>query len=143
MRNADGEVFVGKHADGPFKGKWGVPSIDASVDRRPQRVAQRLLETSLIGMLGTRNHVSVKKLTSSALGLQMYEATTHVADLPLFVQNTCEFVASCFAAGASVPAGLIPWTACKWHKIDEKLQGADPFTVDALTNLQSIANHMS
>lgn len=132
----DGQVLVGKHADGPFKGKWGVPSIDASVDRRPSRVAGRLAESSVLGMLGTRNTVSLQKLEPSALGLQVYELSTSLSELPTVLERTCAFLVSCFPSGTSMPTGLVPWTGCKWmsNQSDGLL---DPISMDAFVTWKS------
>lgn len=130
------EIFVGKHADGPFRGKWGVPSIDSSVDRRPMRVALRLAESSCLGMLGTRNTLTVKKLQPSALGLQLYEVETEIAQFPMLIERTCTFLASCFPAGSAIPTGLIPWHGCKWVS-DTTAVSLDPISLDAITAWKS------
>lgn len=137
--NSEGHVFVGKHADGPFKGKWGVASIDSSVDRRPMRAAARLLETCVVGMLGTRNNMfGLKKHTQSAMGLQLFEFKTDIATLPDLVENACSYMESCFAVGSSVPTGLIPWSSCKWLKREDKLSGMDPIAADAITHFRAL-----
>jgi len=130
------DVFVGKHADGPFKGKWGVPSIDSSVDRRPSRVAVRLAESCCLGMLGSRNVISATKMRPSALGLQLYEVTVPVADLPALLERACGFIESCFPAGSSIPTGLVPWQACKWMKASDEM-ALDPISMDALAAWRS------
>lgn len=134
--NAQKQVLVGKHSDGPFKGMWGIPSIDSSVDRRPQRVAEILTETSLLGMLGTRNSVKAIRLPTTPLGLQLYKVETTLQELPNILENTCRFIQSCFPVGSSIPAGLIPWTHCKWILYDEILKPMDPFACDAKQQLQ-------
>lgn len=132
----DNQIFVGKHAEGPFRGKWGVPSIDSSVDRRPQRVALRLAESCSLGMLGTRNTIYVVKRQPSALGLQLYELQTDVIQFPLHLERACAFLASCFPAGASVPTGLLPWQGCKWISDTTEAQ-LDPISMDAITAWKS------
>ena len=134
--SCDGHVLLGKHAEGPFKGKWGVPSIDSSVDRRPSRVALRLAETCCLGMLGTRNTLTATRMQPSALGLQLYEVKTDVAMLPVLLERVCAFVGSCFAAGSQVPTGLVPWQACKWSSVPSDVQ-LDPISQDAVTAWRS------
>jgi hypothetical protein len=132
----DNRIFVGKHADGPFKGKWGVPSIDSSVDRRPSRVAVRLAESCCLGMLGTRNTLTATKRQPSALGLQLYEVHVELADLPIVLERACAFIQSCFPAGTDVPTGLVPWSGCKWISSSDEAS-LDPISLDALAAWKS------
>ena len=136
--SCEGNVLVGKHADGPFRGKWGLASIDASVDNRPQRVALRLAESSLLGLLGNRNNIKLKKRNPSALGLQIYELETHVSELPTLLANACSFLTSCFPAGAT-PTGLVAWTSCAWVK-DVGDLSMDPFSQDAILAWKTTAS---
>lgn len=129
------KLFMGKHADGPFKGKWGIPSIDGSVDRRPQRVAEMLAETAFIGSLGTRNTIKTIRLPTTPLGLQVYKVETFYEELPSLLESVCRFMQSCFPVGNTAPPGLIPWTHCKWISADESLKPMDPFASDAKQQL--------
>jgi hypothetical protein len=132
------KIFIGKHADGPFKGKWGIPSIDGSVDRRPQRVAELLGETAFLGSLGTRNTIKVIRLPTTPLGLQLYKTETTLTELPDVLENVCRFMQSCFPVGSNIPPGLIPWTHCKWISLEESCKPMDPFALDAKQQLQII-----
>jgi hypothetical protein len=102
------------------------------------RVASRLAESSLLGLLGTRNSVKLKKRNPSALGLQLYEVETNVSDLPVLLANACTFLTSCFPAGA-VPTGLVSWTACKWVTEAGDLT-MDPYSHDAILAWKTTAS---
>jgi hypothetical protein len=132
------KMFLGKHADGPFKGKWGIPSVDGSVDRRPQRVAELLAETAFLGTVGTRNTVKAVRLPTTPLGLQVYKVETTIEELPNFLEAVCRYTESCFPVGNVVPPGLIPWTHCKWISLDESCKPMDPFASDAKQQLLTI-----
>jgi hypothetical protein len=87
-------------------------------------------------MLGSRNVISATKMRPSALGLQLYEVTVPVADLPALLERACGFIESCFPAGSSIPTGLVPWQACKWMKASDEM-ALDPISMDALAAWRS------
>ena len=133
----DGDkIFIGKHADGPFKGKFGLASIDSSVDRRPSRVALRLAESCTMGALGTRNTLTAVRMQPSALGLQLYEVKVELNELPDVLEKISAFIKSCFATEANIPTGVLPWTACRWMHVKEDLQ-LDPISMDAVAAWKS------
>lgn len=134
--HGEDKIFIGKHADGPFKGKFGVASIDSSVDRRPSRVALRLAESCTLGALGTRNTLSAVRLQPSALGLQLYEVKVELEELPDVLENISAFLKSCFPTEANIPTGLLPWMACRWLHAKDELQ-LDPISMDAVAAWKS------
>jgi hypothetical protein len=132
----DDKILLGKHAHGPFKGKWGVASIDSSVDRRPSRVALRLAESCTLGCIGTRNTVTATKMQPSALGLQLYEVQVPLNELPDVLERVCAFIQSCFPVGAEIPTGLVPWLGCRWMSRGEDVT-MDPISMDAVAAWKS------
>lgn len=116
-------VFYGKHGEGPYKGKWGFASVDASIEPRPNLTASRLAETSTLGLI---EKVEAKK-TRTLLGLTFYEYTITNENFPKQIQGVCKFLRSCFPVH-NVPVGMSPWTDCKWST--EILKDVDPYTKD-------------
>jgi hypothetical protein len=114
-------VFYGKHAEGPYKGKWGFASVDSSIDARPLKSAIHLAETSSCGLLDNYN---VKK-TTTPLGIQVYEIETTNKNFPEQLQRVSRFNRSCFPLGAS-PPGMSPWSHAKWS--GEIMKDVDPYT---------------
>lgn len=114
-------VFYGKHAEGPYKGKWGFASVDSNIERRPQNAAERLAETSTLNILD--NYTFTK--TTTPLGIQVFEIKTENKDFPAQLERVCKFTRSCFPLN-SCPPGLSAWTACKWSPAIVK--DVDPYT---------------
>lgn len=137
LRFEDGSVLLGKHASGPHQGEWGIPTIDSSIDRRPQVAASRLARTATIGMQGRYREIEdgIVSKTVSAMGARIYETP---ADFSLQDLNrTCNYLRECFPH-AEAPAGLIPWTLVDSAipKLPFSAHRLDKYTIDVFQTIQ-------
>jgi len=114
-------VFYGKHAEGPYEGKWGFASVDSHIESRPKQAARRLAETSTLGLLD--NYTMEKKTTP--LGIKVFVIKTENKDFATQLERVSRFNRSCFPLGSS-PPGLAPWSHTKFS--DEKLSDVDLYT---------------
>ncbi len=129
------KVLVGKHASGPYKGKWGFASLSAELDRRPQECAAKLAEVCIVGMQGKSSALvkACKKQGKTVKGLQVYCFEEHELEpLSKKLTNIYLYLSRCFPKGA-IPLGLVAWSKCKVIDLQETCKKTlDTYTQDAL-----------
>jgi ADP-ribose pyrophosphatase YjhB (NUDIX family) len=137
IQRDDKKVLVGKHADGPWKGKWGFASLSAETDRRPQDCASKLAEVCTVGMLGRASSLlkQCEKQGRSIKGMHVYVLRTSVSALDEYIQNASAHLLRCFPKSAC-PPGLVAWTSCKWVDLEDVLT-MDTFSYDAMQHLRA------
>jgi hypothetical protein len=133
------KVILGKHADGPFKGKWGFASLSAELDRRPQECAAKLAEVCHVGMLGKSSALvkKCKKQGKTVNGLQVYciQDDDDIDSLSKRLGHIYAYVKRCFPKGG-IPIGVLAFSKCKVIDLHEKCDSLDPYTQDALQFLK-------
>lgn len=122
--------MIGKHADGPYKGKWGIPSIRSEHERRPQICAAQLVECSLLGIVGKASSIvkDCKPLGKTANGMTVYVFNTSLGTLDTLISNGSAYLKRCFPIHG-LPKGIVAWDKCAWSS---KSFSLDVFTQDAL-----------
>jgi hypothetical protein len=130
----DNTVLLGKHADGPFKGKWGIPSLRSEHERRPQICAAQLVECSLLGIVGKASSIvkECKPLGKTANGMIVYVYKTNLGTLDSILTNSSAYLKRCFPVDG-LPKGIVAWDKCLWNNTQSFLNSKlDTFTQDAL-----------
>ena len=133
-------VLIGKHANGPYEGKWGFASLSAELDRRPQECAAKLAEVCHVGMLGKSSALvkKCKKQGRTLNGLQVYcieDSGKNLETLSKILGNMYAYFTRCFPKGG-IPIGLVAFSKCKVIDFHDKCDRLDPYTQDALQFLQ-------
>ena len=128
--------MLGKHASGPYEGKWGFSSLSAELDRRPQECAAKLAEVCTLGMRGRASGLvkDCKKIGKTLKGMQIY-VLEEQNTLASAINNCSEYMTRCFPKGA-IPPGILAWSRCKFININEIKKTLDPYTQDALQFMQ-------
>ena len=136
VRGPDNTILVGKHADGQFKGKWGIPSLQ-SQERRPQICAAQLVECCSMGILGKASSLvkECKPLGKTVNGMIVYTFSTSISTLDTILTNLSVYVKQCFPTHA-IPKGFVAWEKCKWISLQSK--HFDSFTQDAIQFLSLV-----
>jgi hypothetical protein len=131
VQNKEQKVLLGKHADGPFKGKWGIPSLSSEHERRPQICAAQLVECSSMGILGKASALvkECKQLGKTVNGMIVYSLTTSCDSLDSILTNCSSYLKRCFPANG-IPKGVVAWEKCEWVSLTET-KTLDKFTQDA------------
>lgn len=136
------QILVGKHMSGPFQDKWGFPSVESMIDKRPVRAAEKLGEAATMGLLGGRFTLKLVKQEPTALGLQYYVLLTDKSHLADSLSNFTKYIQSCFPLGgeASLPVGVLPWSSIRWMSAEEAKAKAkrstwDSYSIDLLQSL--------
>lgn len=133
----DKKVLVGKHADGPFKGKWGFASLSAETERRPQDCASKLAEVCTVGMLGRASALlkQCSKQGRTIKGMHVYKLHTSNTALDEYIHNASAHLLRCFPKNLC-PPGLVAWTSCKWIDLNDVMV-MDTYSYDALQHLRA------
>jgi hypothetical protein len=150
--NTQVEIMLGRHANGPYKGLWGVASSSELMDKRPQRRAARLAEYSCLGLLGPLRdmeplckHVLTERVHKSkkeSYTLHLYTVEQDDDSLPYKIVHTSNYIESCYEKQIdgtfAMPENLLPWIVVKWIALDkERLHGLriDPYSRQILNRL--------
>ena len=128
--------MLGKHASGPFQGKWGFASLSAELDRRPQECAAKLAEVCTLGIKGRASSLvqKCKKLGKTVNGLQVYCLEVEES-LDESLNGCTQYLLRCFALG-NLPPGVCAWSKCKFYDIADIKKSLDQYSRDTLQFLQ-------
>ena len=142
IQRADGKVLIGKHENGPFKNKWGIASLGAEQDRRPQDCAAKLAEVSCLGMLGRASFLVSKCARKGRTldGIAVYSLHTELSDLDALLSSSSAYILRCFPKNGC-PLGIVAWKKCKWIDCDEPHPSLDKFTQSALSFIALTRSH--
>jgi len=133
IQRSDGKVLLGKHENGSFKNKWGIASLGAEQDRRPQDCAAKLAEVSSLGMLGRASSLVGRcaKVGKTLDGITVYLIRTELDSLDALLTSSSAYITRCFPKHGC-PPGLVAWKKCKWIDYSEPHSHLDKFTRSAL-----------
>jgi hypothetical protein len=142
IQRLDGKVLIGKHENGPFKNKWGIASLGAEQDRRPQDCAAKLAEVSSLGMLGRASFLvsRCKRKGKTMDGITVYSLLTELCELDALLSASSAYITRCFPKNGC-PLGIVAWKKCKWIDCDEPHPNLDTFTRSALSFIALTHSH--
>ena len=132
IHRKDGKILLGKHENGPFKNKWGIASLGAEQDRRPQDCAAKLAEVSSMGMLGRASSLISKcvKIGKTLDGIWIYSFFTELDSLDGLLSASSAYITRCFPKNGC-PLGVVAWKKCKWVDCNEPYHKLDTYTRSA------------